>query len=157
MLVIPWRDRFGRISCVQRRRIDDGKPKYLSPRGRSPRAPFGVEHLAAALEYQGPDAEIIICEGALDCLARRRIAREQDERAAVIGVYSASAPAVGLPIELLRERQVVLALDNDEAGDRACRDIAIALDGVAARFIRARPTGFKDWNSALCGASGAAE
>jgi DNA primase len=153
-VLIPWRDRFGRISCVQRRRLDDVKPKYLSPRGSSPRAPFGVEHLAAALEYHGPDAEIIITEGALDCLARRRIARAQDERAAVIGVYSASSPAVGLPIELMRRRQVVLALDDDKDGDRACAEIANALNGAAARLIRARPIGFKDWGSALMGAVG---
>jgi DNA primase len=152
-LCVPWRDRFGRIVSVQRRRLDDVRPKYLTPRGRAPRAPFGVEHLGPALDFLGPDAEVIICEGALDTLARRRIARERGERAAVIGIYSASSPCVGLPLDLVSGRQVVLALDDDEAGDRACAALASALQGVARNFIRARPVGAKDWGDALAGSA----
>jgi DNA primase len=152
-LCIPWRDRFGRIVSVQRRRVDDGNPKYLTPRGRAPRAPFGIEHLGPALAVMGPEAEIIVCEGALDTLARRRIARERGERAAVIGVYSASSPCVGLPLALMRGRQVVLALDNDEAGDAACARLAASLQGMARRLVRARPVGAKDWGDALAGSA----
>jgi DNA primase len=148
-LLIPWRDRFGRITCVQRRRLDDGRPKYRSPRGRSPRAPYGIEVFAKALEFEGPEGEVVITEGALDCLARRRIARADDERAAVIGVYSASAPDVGLPLDLIKGRRVVLALDKDDAGDNACTKIAGALRAVASEFFRERPNDAKDWAEAL--------
>jgi DNA primase len=148
-LLIPWRDRYGRITCVQRRRLDDGRPKYRSPVGRSPRSPFGVELLAAALEFHGPDAEVVITEGALDCLARRRIARADNERAAVIGVYSASSPDFGLPKDLIQGRRVVLALDKDNAGDKACTKIASALRGVASGFFRERPVDAKDWAEAI--------
>jgi hypothetical protein len=55
---------------------------------------LGVDLLAAALAALGPDAEVVIVEGAIDYLARRRIARHRDERPAVIGVYSASSPCV---------------------------------------------------------------
>jgi DNA primase len=150
-LCIPWRDRFGRITCVQRRRIDDGRPKYRSPAGRAPRAPFGVELLKDALAFHGPDAEVVVVEGALDCLARRRIARHQSERAAVIGVYSASSPTVGLPVDLLSGRRIVLALDNDAAGEAACSRIADALRDVAAELVRERPECGKDWLEALSG------
>jgi DNA primase len=150
-LAIPWRDRFGRIHCVQRRRIINGKPRYLSPKGRSPRAPFGAEHLADALSFHGRHAEIVIVEGALDCCARRRIARAQGERAAIIGVYSASAPLVGLPLDLFQGRRVVLALDDDAEGDRACDDkLEPLIRGVAGEVIRERPPA-KDWLQSLCG------
>jgi DNA primase len=146
---IPWRDRFGRITCVQRRRLDAGEPKYRFPAGRAPHAPFGVEHLAAALEFDGPDAEIVITEGAIDCLARRRVARHRGERCAVIGVYSASSACVGLPLDLLARRHVVLALDDDEAGERACTALATELHGLARELVRERPTRAKDWGATI--------
>jgi DNA primase len=150
-LCIPWRDRFGQITCVQRRRLDDAKPKYRFPPDRAPRAPFGIELLAQALEYHGPSAaEIIITEGAIDCLARRRIARVRNDRAAVIGIPSATTPCVGLPLDLFAGRTIVLALDADDAGEKACAEIHAAAKDVAARFVRARPVGgFKDWAEAL--------
>ena len=149
-LVVPWRDRLGRITFVQRRRLDNSEPRYRSPRGRSPRAPFGVDLLSAALDALGAGAEVVIVEGALDTLARRQIARHRDERLAVIGVYSASSPCVGLPTDLLAGRRIVLALDADEAGDRACVALARELNGVAREFVRERPPkGAKDWNSTL--------
>jgi len=152
-LLIPWRDRYGRVQCVQRRRLDAGEPKYRFPAGRAPRAPFGVEHLAAALDWLGPDAEIIVTEGAIDCLARRRVARHRDQRAAVIGVCSASSARVGLPLDLLEGRRVVLALDADKAGERACAAVAGELHGVARELVRARPIGAKDWGDALRGSA----
>jgi DNA primase len=148
-LLIPWRDRFGRITCIQRRRLDAGVPKYRFPRGRAPRAPFGVELLADALRFDGPDAEVVIVEGAIDCLARRRVARHRAERAAVLGVYSASTPCEGMPLDLLAGRRVVLALDDDKAGEQACNALASALHGVAGELVRERPGGAKDWGDAL--------
>jgi len=148
-VLIPWRDRYGRIACVQRRRLDDVKPKYRFPAGRAPRAPFGVEHLAAALDCLGPDAEVVIVEGAIDCLARRRVARHRDERAAVVGVASASTPCAGLPLDLLTGRRVVLALDDDPTGEHASAKLADALHGIACELVRERPAGAKDWNATI--------
>lgn len=151
-LLIPWRDRFGRIQCVQRRRIDDGQPKYRSPRGRSPRAPFALHLLPDSLRALGPDVEVILVEGALDCLARRAIARKRRESCAVLGVYSASSPEGGLALDLLQGRRVVLALDDDPAGDRACERLADVLSDVAAELVRERPPiGAKDWCATLMG------
>lgn len=148
-LVIPWRDRFGRISCLQRRRLEEGSPKYRFPPDRSPRAPFGVELLPEALATLGPGAEIVITEGALDALSRRRIARLRGEHAAVVGIFSASSPAVGLPLDLMKGRRVVIALDSDPPGEKACEVLACALSGVAADLVRERPRGVKDWNELL--------
>jgi DNA primase len=152
-LLVPWRSRFGRIQCMQRRRVDNGSPKYRSPRGRAPRTPFGVHLLVDALA-QSARAEVILAEGALDCLARRAIARGRGEASVVLGVYSAASPERGLPIDLLDGRRVVLALDNDAAGDRACDRLAEVLRFVAAELIRERPpVGPKDWAEALAGAA----
>jgi DNA primase len=149
-LLIPWRDRFGRIRCVQRRRIEEGSPKYRSPRGRSPCAPFGVDLIASSLRDSGTAAEVIFTEGALDCLARRAIARARNESCEVLGVYSATSPDRGLPLDLLRGRRVVLALDDDDAGDRACVRLADLLQDVAAEMVRERPpVGSKDWANVL--------
>jgi DNA primase len=133
-LVIPWRDRYGRIVCLQRRHLGDVRPKYRFPFGRAPRAPFGVDLLADALGFHGPEAAVVIVEGALDCLARRRIARHQGERLAVLGIASAGTPAVGLPLDLLAGRCVVLALDRDEAGTRARDELAKVLADVASEL-----------------------
>ncbi len=148
-LCIPWRSRFGRIDVVQRRRLDEIKPKYRFPADRAPRAPFGGDLLADALAFHGPDAEIVITEGALDCLARRRIARHRKERAAVIGVYSSSSPCVGLPLDLFAGRTIVLALDADKPGDGASALLESQLRGVAGALVRERPNGSKDWGAAL--------
>ena len=154
-LCIPWRNRHGHVQCVQRRRLDSGEPKYRFPFGRAPRQPYGVEYLRDALDYAGPGAEVVITEGALDCLARRRIARQRDERCAVIGVVSASSPDIGLPVDVIKGRVVVLALDNDKHGEAACAKVYAALRGVATRFVRETPRGAKDWNAALSGGSDA--
>jgi DNA primase len=149
-LLIPWRDRFGRITCLQRRRLDDERPKYRFPPERSPRAPFGVDLLAAALEYHGPSAEVVITEGALDCLARRRIARMEGARCAVLGVPSATQiEDLVWPVDLIRGRVVVLALDNDSPGESACNAVYAALKDVAHDFAREKPRGAKDWAAAL--------
>jgi DNA primase len=138
---IPWRDRYGLITFVQRRRIDGEKPKYRSPHGRSPRVPFGVDVLREALAFHGPGAEIVICEGAFAALARRKIARTRGEQAAVIGVYSASSPCVGLPLDVLEGRSVVLSLDADEGGERAREELAAALEHVAGELVHERTAG----------------
>jgi DNA primase len=149
-LLVPWRSRFGQLAFIQRRRLTDEKPKYLSPRGRSARAPFGVDLLGRALDALGPAAEVVLVEGALDALARRRVARHRRERCAVLGVYSASSPCAGLPLDLLVGRRVVLALDADKDGDRACEKLREALTGVAGELERERPAGgAKDWGQTL--------
>lgn len=121
--------------------MDAVEPKYRSPWGRAPRAPFGSELLADALEWFGPDAEIVVCEGALASLARRKIARGLGERAAVIGVYSASSPDVGLPMDLLEGRRIVLSLDRDKYGEAAREKLAALLGGIAGELVHERTRG----------------
>ena len=86
---------------------------------------------------------------------RRAIARARGEQCAVLGVYSASSPAQGLPLDLLKGRRVLLSLDADEPGERACITLAQSLEGVAGELVRERPEGnAKDWGDVLAAALG---
>jgi hypothetical protein len=149
---VPWRNRFGLITFVQRRRMDTKKPKYRSPQGRSARAPFGVDMLAAALAEPGAAEEIIISEGAFACLARRKLARRKRARAACLGVYSASSPCAGLPLDLLNGRQVVISTDRDPGGERAREMLVVILKPIAGSIVHERTkagTGDVDAGDAL--------
>lgn len=148
-LLIPWRGPDGKLNCLQRRRVDGAKPKYVFPTGIAPTAAFGSDLLAPALGFLGRDAEVAIVEGAIDALSRRRIARHRDERVAVIAISSAGAALVGLPLDLLRGRRVRISVDTDAMGEKATADLVKALGDVAAELVRERPAGVKDWNEAL--------
>lgn len=137
-LVIPWRTPRGEIDLVQRR-VLEGSPrsKYIFPSGAGPAWPHGIERLAGAPK----DAELVIVEGALDALARRAL---DDRGCVVLGLPGANGwrPTWA---QLARDRVVRLALDADEAGDRASDAMSAGLFAAGAlRVIRERPRG-GDW------------
>jgi DNA primase len=150
-LVIPWRDRAGRVVTLQRRVIQGAPPsKYIFPKGRPPRVPFGVELARDALAFHathGARAELIVCEGALDTLARRRIARLRGESCVVVGVASASLRFDGWA-DLVADRDVVVSFDADAAGDKAALDFAALCSG-AKSLTRERPVDAGDVNEVL--------
>jgi DNA primase len=142
VLAIAWRDPHGRIDTLQRRRLDDGRPKYVFPASRAPRWPFGIERLRSG-------AAVVLVEGALDAMARRELDRLADLDRDVLGVPGASswAPAWG---SYLEGREVIVASDADDAGDRAARSWADAAWRAGARRVtRLRPCGANDWSDVL--------
>lgn len=148
-LVIPWRDRAFRIEALQRRLLVAAKKKYVWSRGRSPKAPFGSDLFVECANYFGGDFEVIVCEGALDTFARRKIARHRDERAIVLGVPSASESADGGLLELVRNRVLRISVDPDAAGERAAQRIGTACLGSAKKILRERAKSGKDCNEVL--------
>ena len=149
-LLIPWRGRGGSIDVLQRRALGGEFPKYRFPPGRSPGAPFGAELFDDAA--RDGSAEVIVCEGALDALARRKIARRASagERPIVLAVPSASTlfdAAVWAPF--LAGRDVVLAFDSDAPGDQAARRFADRMCGGARRVVRERVDGAKDFGDVV--------
>jgi len=144
-LVIPWRRPDGTITTLQRRRLDDGKPKYVSPYGRAPRFPYGVERLASA----DPEATVAIVEGAIDTLALRSLRLANGKPATVVGIQGVS----GWRREwaaLFAYRPVAVALDPDAAGDAAVAGIVADLQRANARLPIERwrpPSGAKDWGT----------
>jgi hypothetical protein len=148
-LLIPWFDRQGRIIALQRRRLDGSEPRYVWSRGRSPKVPFGADLVDDALCYHGDNCEMIVCEGALDTFARRKIARQRGERAVVLGLPSASASADASLVDLVRNRVLVLSLDPDKAGEAAAQRIYRACIGSARKIVRERARTGKDANEVL--------
>ena len=96
------------------------------------------------------DDEVIITEGALDACHRRAIASaERDIRSVVLGIYSASSPGAGLPLDVMRGRRVVIAVDVDDAGERAAAQLVDVLADVAGELVREVPSRGGDWGEAM--------
>jgi DNA primase len=134
-LCIPWRDRFGRVTAVQRRRLDAGDPRYVT--AGTTIDPYGSHRLASL----GPDTSIAYVEGAIDALALGALdAREGVDRIA-LGI-----PGVAgwrpMWAELARGRRACIALDSDPAGDAAVPRLAADLQRAGALAVtRGRPVG----------------
>lgn len=140
-LAIPWRDRSGRIATIQRRRLDgvEGQ-KYLFPKGHGALEPYGVERLGA----RPSDTDVVLVEGAVDALARRRL----DDRI-VLAVPGVSWKPSGGWAQYVAGRVVRVAFDADDAGDAAAKKIATELAEAGARHIqRERLRRTKDWAAA---------
>ena len=147
-LCIPWRSADGRISVVQRRRIDrQDRKKYVFPLDASPAEPFGASLVTETRAMLGSDPPIIVTEGALDTLARRKIARLGSEAAIVVGVPSATMARPEWSA-MFESRQVIVAFDPDGPGDRgAARFIEVCL--ASARRVERERSRFGDWNETL--------
>lgn len=136
LVCIPWRDQDGRVQTVQRRRLDEGKPKYVFPNGRRPALPYGIERLV-------PGADVVLVEGAVDAIAIRPLAAQLLGGAVPLGIPGTSGWLDGWA-EIVRGRRVLLAFDADDAGDRAAAELGQKLTAAAA-VERIRPRGRKDW------------
>jgi DNA primase len=145
-LVIPWRDPDGAVHTVQRRRLDDGKPKYVAPAGRAPAWPYGVERLGA----WHPMIPVVFVEGAIDACALRDLRRLAGAAEVVLGLQGVSGwrPAWA---GYARNRPAAIALDADKAGEQAVtRLVEDLVEAGATRVDRWRPPGgAKDWAEAL--------
>jgi len=147
-LVAFWRADDGEtIETVQRRALwpveDVGK--YLFPKGRAPRWPYGLE-AAAAL---GPAGEVAFCEGFLDALALRHLSARAGYDRLVLGV-----PGTGnwrQPwARFAAGRVAVVATDPDTAGEDAAVRIAADCRGAGAIEVRrATPADAHDWAEVL--------
>jgi DNA primase len=144
-VLIPWRDETGRIVTVQQRATDSSEPRYVCPTSRGPRLPYGTERLA---EAKGA-AEVAFVEGAFDVLALRALCRRRGRERVVLGVPGVSGWRKEWAT-LAEGRVVHVALDADEAGERAAVRIAKDLhDAGASRVLRTRPHRAKDWADLL--------
>jgi hypothetical protein len=141
-VVIPWFDG-GRLALVKirpqdawRDRFPEDKrpPKYIEAFRDRPR-------IYPSPDVIKPGRPLVVAEGEFDCLL---LAQELRELAAVVtlGGTGQSRSDSGILAELLPAAPWFLALDGDEAGEKAAA-------GWPARAVRVRPTGsFKDWTEA---------
>lgn len=145
-LVIPWRRPDGVITTLQRRRLDDQKPKYVSPNGRAPRFPYGVETVRS-VDY---DAPLALVEGAIDAAALRELKRRVGAPVLVVGVQGVSGWKKDWA-GLWTGRHAAIALDGDAAGEGAVDGIRRDMEQAGAldveRWLAAG--GAKDWAALL--------
>lgn len=153
-VVIPWRAPNGTVESLQGRLMGEeskGVRKYVFPRGRRPRWPFGVEGVADL----GADAAVAVVEGALDAVSFNLLAD-----AAGADAYAVAVPGVSAWdarwLRLFARRPCIVALDADRAGDAAVGEMRARLGSVARRDANRRPMvsvkrprSGKDWNDAL--------
>ena len=143
-LIIPWRSPEGVILTLQRRTIDPmvKDRKYIFPMQRATKEPYGVDRLRG-------DKPIAIVEGAMDVLAMRELCeREQIDRD-VLGLPGVQNWNSGWN-NYVQGRTVLIAIDDDEAGEAACPKLAEHLRGAGAiEVLRRIPRGGKDWASLL--------
>jgi len=144
-LVIPWRDRGGRITALQRRLVREPRatpngreePRYVQP--WAPSWPYGSDALPRA-------ARLLIVEGAIDALAARLLGRGSVDVLGLPGVASWRSRWA----ELVQGRTVLVGLDRGKPG----LDGTISEDRIAARIAVdcAGRGSISPSSCALCGA-----
>lgn len=116
-LVCPLYDMRGNLTSVQARRVREGKPKVLFPRGACAKSvAFANEQGLAVLRGERPDLGIVILgEGLTDYLAL--------SITTTIPVLCApgAGSAPGCVGSWARNRQLLLALDCDPPGEKAVK------------------------------------
>ena len=131
-VVIPFYDN-GKIVFLHGRNLDGIHPKYLNLVG-IPKPIFNLENLT---KLKVGD-KIYICEGVFDAM---RLSQEGYNTVAILGVTDFRPEEVGL----FKPFEVVLALDNDEAGKNMTQEIVnlFILKGKSVR-VKQLPDGIKD-------------
>ena len=138
-IIIPF-EQDGEVYFFQARALDpEQQPKYLNP--SSEMAPKGSEVL---YPYDEAADELVVCEGPLDA---KSLQLQGINATSLLGSHVSPAQT-----EILSTfgGKIILALDNDEAGDRGVR----AFDRYRKErrmdkfFVCPPPEGCKDWNEA---------
>lgn len=106
----------------------------------------GSIHLFNAKALQNATKPIFIVEGELDALSIIEVGGE--------AVALGTTTKVKSLLELLKtkkpEQPLIISLDNDEAGEKAYRELSEGLKGLGIPFYRLNPAGqYKDANEAL--------
>jgi DNA primase len=130
-IIIPFLQD-GRIIFLQGRRLDQEQPKYLHLKRPVPL------YNADALAETGRDKKIYICEGVFDAMM---LEQNGYKAVGILGVNNFKPDYT----EFFKGLDVVLALDNDEAGERGTKELAkmflIKGQGVSSKQL---PDGIKD-------------
>jgi hypothetical protein len=106
-----------------------------------------VEFVERARRGPKPDEPIVVTEGAIDCLARRKIARCHGEAVQVVAVPSSTTASAEWSA-LFEGRHVLVAFDPDKSGEEGSSRFAATCLSGALRVERERPR-FGDWNDTL--------
>lgn len=146
VIVIPWRDREGHITTLQRRTLTtDRAPKYVFPAARFPSEPYGAENGATS----DATTEVAFVEGAVDALAYADLCERHGKKRLVLGLPGVSSWRSAWD-SYVKGRLVHLAFDADDAGDRGALVLRDRMYAAGAmRVLRQRPRHAKDWAELL--------
>ena len=131
-IIIPFYDN-GKVVFLHGRNLDGTHPKYLNLVG-IPKPIFNLENLAKLSKGD----RVFICEGVFDAM---RLSQEGYNAVAILGVTDFRPEEV----EIFKPFEVVLALDNDKAGQDMSDEIAklFTLQGKSVKQ-KILPEGIKD-------------
>lgn len=141
-LAFPFIDREGRVRGIKVRNVLGREPKTLAYTG-SQLYSIGIHHLYCGIQLQTD--WVLVVEGEMDWLAIKSISPEYPVIALPGAGYSFKPSEVkSLP------KNVVLLLDNDEAGRKAAVKLQQQLteEGKSVR-VASYPDGVKDFNDLL--------
>lgn len=142
-VVFPLRDRNGELLAIQGRSVHGSAKITSGPKKEATFwAPVILEPLGTLTPLDRRAPAIVVVEAPIDALS----------------LASCGIPALALcgtsgPVWLHLAcglRDVVLAFDADDAGDKASEEISARLLPFGARCRRLSPDGCKDWNECLC-------
>jgi DNA primase len=126
-VVIPIRDRAGRLGGYVARTFSGQPVRYLTPATEEradPAAVFGEEAWVN-------DGDVVVCEGAINALAVERLTR------GCVAALGGSRVDPGAVAKLAKFCGVVVLTDSDPSGDKAWGELFAAL-GQHVRIVRAK-------------------
>ncbi|NLT23082.1 MAG: DUF3991 domain-containing protein [Syntrophorhabdus sp.] len=135
-------------------RLQDGRIVGWSVRGTQDKK-FRSNHGTKALFFGPPGKErtehLVVTESALDALSYWQIFHEQVD--IMVSATNGNTGDYGQVVLLARElgaQQIIVATDNDEAGEEQGKALAAVLDNAGVPWFYHRPPGgTKDWNKYL--------
>jgi Toprim-like len=131
-LIVPLYDGNGTIANVQARTVRTAKPKVLFPAGSQARGVlFANEAGRAVIDGTAPTARpVILGEGLTDFLAFTIVTVAP----VLCAPGTSTAPSAIGP--WVRGRVLLVALDHDDAGQRASREVASRAYSLGAKVVR---------------------
>lgn len=144
-LLIPWTNPQGQIEALQRRTLEtptDNQPKYVFP---STRFVPGVKYPFCRdwTFFQNEANQVALCEGVFDALSLERI-----YQIPALGLPGVQSQLQGLA-PLLKNRYVILALDNDAAGKTKTEFLIPFFKNAGVKDIKIATPKHKDFNEDL--------
>lgn len=127
---IPIRDSHGRVLGVITRRLDDGRPKYMFPKGFKK----GLDLFGSWLVRKRSIERVALVEGPLDAVAC------WDAKVPALALHGARITADQQKLlKTMGVRSVVTMTDNDSAGIDAMLNIKESLTGITVLVGQYRP------------------
>jgi hypothetical protein len=145
-VVFVGRDKNGTAKHAHVRSTNSwGDPFRLNVEGCDPGYSF---------HYDGKDGRLFVFEAPIDLLSYISLHPDRWQEHSYVACCGTSAiPVITCLDRMARPVEVVLCLDNDEAGRKACRRLEEQLTGTYNITIRREISAGKDWNDDLCAMS----